>query len=63
MWLWIKDIWSAIWAWLSIWFIDTSKLIRRRNFVNDARGHEKFNLPLKIWMKAYSFRLNRHYEQ
>lgn len=64
MWLWIKDMWSAIWAWMSIWFVDTYTLTRRRNFVNDIRkDYKNPSLPLRIWKKAYSLRLDRHYEQ
>jgi capsule polysaccharide export protein KpsC/LpsZ len=57
--LYIRNIISALWAWVSIWGIDDDKLERRKRFLEDAICDEqKRSLPYRLLMAAYNRRLN-----
>lgn len=55
--LFIRDMMSALWAWVSIWNIDIQKLERRKRFMDDALDDKrKKGLPARIWYAAYRCR-------
>lgn len=52
--LFISDMMSALWAWVSIWNIDIQKLERRKRFMDDCLDDKrKKGLPARIWYAAY----------
>ncbi len=52
--LFIRDMLSALWAWVSIWNIDIQKLKRRKRFMDDCLDDKrKKGLPARIWYAAY----------
>lgn len=55
--LFISDMMSALWAWVSIWNIDIQKLERRKRFMDDCLDDKrKKGLPARIWYAAYRWR-------
>lgn len=54
--LWVKDMWSAIWALGTVWFItDKEKLQRKKLFVEtgiDEARQKQF--PLRLWKWCYN---------
>lgn len=54
---WIQNLFSAIWAWCSIWWIDLDKLKRRKRFVDSmVSDKDKKSAPGRLWYAAYRMR-------
>lgn len=58
--IYVRDLISAIWAWVSIWGMDNEKIQRRKQFINDVLSdRRKRQWPYKILMAAYEKKLNQ----
>lgn len=58
-WLYIRDMWSALTAWVTVWFVDIEKIKRRIDFLEDlVEEDRKEQFPYRILMAAYNKRLS-----
>jgi hypothetical protein len=56
--MYIIDFFSAIWAWLTVWFVAKQKAERRKHFVDDMLDEKRRRqIPARLWYAAYNLRL------